>query len=442
MNINIVRAATPSEAEIQANKGFQESLLPEGFPFLVDSDTQVIVEPVLHFFWDKFLKQSNYVENTALAYADDLRDWHLHLNHFKLGLFDVGQDDIEQYRDLMLKLVSPRTHEFYSASTVSRRVGAVVEFYRFAFSRGWVSFEIPRVQSAGLRSFDSDMLAHVGQRSTPSRRISVHRKDTGSDAVRAFTSRQYRVIAQALGPLPSQQTEPLLETRDRLWAELCLNTGMRPDEPSSLTAMQVLALQPNNPDSPTDITFLQIKGKGSKFRKVEVPNHLLKDLIWYIENEREASISEGRRRGHLGRDTPTSLFLNSASSRHNSGCKATYETFRKAFHAAIVKAHALDPGAGLMGNTTKTDPDTLQNYTNSSSIYGPHCLRHTYAVWTYLGERKQGNAEPWKLLQTRLGHAQMSTTVNTYLRLASEFESQLSDRLVSHIQEALMGDNQ
>lgn len=76
-------------------------------------------------------------------------------------------------------------------------------------------------------------------------------------------------LAHYLGPLPPSahhSDEDARPVRDRLWAELCLLTGMRPDEPSHkkhpVTVHQILNLSPQNPDDPLGITYLPVAGKG------------------------------------------------------------------------------------------------------------------------------------------------------------------------------------
>lgn len=54
-----------------------------------------------------------------------------------------------------------------------------------------------------------------------------------------------------------------------------------------------------------------------------------------------------------------------------------------------------------------------------------------------MAEKQSGNSEPWKNLQVRLGHASMETTINTYLRVTSEFEARLSDRAAGLLTEML-----
>ena len=44
-----------------------------------------------------------------------------------------------------------------------------------------------------------------------------------------------------------------------------------------------------------------------------------------------------------------------------------------------------------------------------------HDLRHTAAVLIYYAESATGNPEPWKKVQTPLGHKNLQTTIDTYL---------------------------
>jgi integrase len=44
-----------------------------------------------------------------------------------------------------------------------------------------------------------------------------------------------------------------------------------------------------------------------------------------------------------------------------------------------------------------------------------HDLRHNCAVLTYHAEINSGNPEPWKVVQVKLGHKSVKTTIDTYL---------------------------
>ncbi|MBI1824255.1 MAG: site-specific integrase, partial [Nitrospirae bacterium] len=254
----------------------------------------------------------------------------------------------------------------------------------------------------------------------------------------AFNLRQYPLFAQHLGPLPpdsdgSEGARPDLRScRNRLWAELCLHTGMRPEEPARISKYAILDLTPDDPDNSMGKTYLKITGKRNVTRKVELPNFLLNWLVWYIENERQEAVKEGLKRGSIKKNEPVNLFLNGPSARHNAGRAMSYKTFYDEFHRAAL-------AAGLTETIAKADPETGEQYFTKEPIFSPHCLRHTFAVWMYFFERKNGNTEPWKRIQALLGHRHLSTTMNIYLRISGELEAIMSDRVVGHFSSGLYG---
>lgn len=437
MNIVRVEAIALEAVEGLSPEDFLRCQLPKGFPFLVNQDSQEILEPVFRFVWTRHVKDWNFRRNTANAEVNDLKDWYVYLAMFERVWDDVCRADIENYRDLMLKLVSPKTHEHYALKTVIRRVSTVQEFYRYFNTRHETNVDVgDRPIEVKARPHDQDALTHIRRAaSRVGNEVLPEHPNAPDDEVRAMTSRQYQLIANVLGPKPELNPEDLRPVRDRLWAELCIHTGLRPGEPEMLTIYDILDLSPQDPTNPLGISYLGIRGKGRKFRKVELPNQVLKWLLWYIENEREEAIAGGIRRGHISaRSKPAALFLNHASAGQYAGNPMRYQTFHHVFASAVnTAASAGGQSAGLLRTVIKTDPDTTEKYTVREPNFSPHCLRHTFAVWYYLGERAAGNAEPWKQLQTLLGHANLETTTNTYLRIAGEFEAMVSDRVTEHL---------
>jgi len=130
VNISIVRAVEVGDVPGLEQDALKGCRLPAGFPLPVDVSTQELVEPIFDFLWAKLARRAKYVDNSAHAAADDLRDWYQYLDHFGLQAFEVSRADIENYSDLMMKLISPKTHERYSPKTVQRRVSTVISFYR------------------------------------------------------------------------------------------------------------------------------------------------------------------------------------------------------------------------------------------------------------------------------------------------------------------------
>jgi integrase len=412
--------------------------LPVGFPIPWDRDAGKTIEPLTLFLWDRYVRSGGFVENSASACAADLVDFWGFLSNSLIDWNQVSRTDLEAYRDGMIYGISPKTHRPYSEQTIRRRMIHVLAFYSHSYAKGWVSQDLDvREVRESFSRIDRDALAHTRSgKSVRSRSTLIPRQNRGShDVVRAMRMDEYKRLAHYLGPLPSGHEEgDGRPVRDRLWAELCLLTGMRPDEPSHkthpVTVHQILNLSTKNPDDPLGISYLQVAGKGRggpKLRKVAIPNYLLSDLVWYIENERSDAVNAGRRNGVLKVNAePASLFLNHASAKHNAGRPAQYETFQSAFARACAQAN-------LTEQTTKVDPETGESYVEQQTRYTPHCLRHTFAIQFYLGQRKAGVAEPWKLLQAILGHANLSTTMDTYVRLVDEFSETVTNAVVDFL---------
>jgi integrase len=68
-----------------------------------------------------------------------------------------------------------------------------------------------------------------------------------------------------------------------------------------------------------------------------------------------------------------------------------------------------------------------------------HDLRHTYALWTYHALVEQGISEPWKIIQSLLGHAHLSTTLDTYLRVVNVEKARTADRAYEVMRSIIRG---
>lgn len=447
MNVSIVRACELTSHPDLHPEVLKACALPHGFPYLIVEETGEIVDCYFEYLIDKH--GSRYVGNSATASADDLKDWTLHLQAKEIGnVLDAVIPDIEEYRDLMGRLISPKTHEPYRKRTVLRRVGTAIDFYKFARRKGWIDWDFP--QKSILRIPPrQDFLAHVPKATAGTSHGLFRGWQTSPDEeVRALLPQQYRMIARQLGPLPptggadmeSDYSTDGRSVRDRLWAELCVHPGMRPSEPLALSRFQILALSAGELTNELGVQSLRIVGKGGKHRTVQIPNFLVKGLLWYIEEEREDVVKLAREKGNLrAHEDPAQLFLNGVTARHNVGRPLQYGTLRDAFARAVHSASRLHPDAGLLRSRSRIDPITRNVRVDTAGGFTPHCLRHTYAVVTYFAERAAGNPEPWKVLQVRLGHASVQTTMDIYLRVTGEYEAQVSDRVLSHLSSMFYG---
>lgn len=402
--------------------------LPPGFLFLVDDETGRIVEPVLLYLTDRFISRKGYSQlNTLRATVYILKDWWAFLAEFAKTWNEVCTDDLRFYRDAMLQTVSPKTHQPYDVDTVRRRLSTVLQFYDWAGREGFFG-EIINVKSVRqiAGSLDSNSLAHL---TASTGRIEAsdllplpHRG--ADDAVRPFTETEYRTVAHILGPLPpeaGQSPTDCRPTRYRLIAEVAIHTGMRRDEITSLGIWQILDLRPD-PARPFEVVKLHItKTKGLRPRHVFMPNWLAVALLWYIDNERKQALAAAKGYGLKDRPKePVALFLNGPEARRHAGKPLQNGTIDVHFHQAILSA-------GLTHTVHKTSPETSEHYTGQAPSHVFHDLRHTFATWLYWFEKSQGNPEPWKKIQARLGHTELSTTTGLYLRAAADFEAHVSD---------------
>lgn len=425
MNI-IVQTAVDIPATVDIPEAVRRCCLPAGFPFLVDRRTGMIVEPSLFFLDDTYLANGGFVKNSATAAANDLKDWWQFLDHKKKAWDEIFRDDIVEYRDIMSRTISPITHEPYSSKTIRRRVGTVLDFYKWAAGEGYVD-PIDRTRIARVvRPIDSHPLAHLssGHGQIEASTILPPDRSSPDDNVRPLTSEQYRSIARHLGPLPSEQPGDPRSSRDRLAADLALNTGMRVDEVAQLTKWQLLGLQRPLDDEHFGIVAMRIvKTKGGRPRTVLIPSWLVGELHAYIDGERAQCIAAGKklRLKKPGQESK-SLFVNRLDARHNVGKGTRKAALQEAFRHAVI-------AAGLTENILKTDPDTGEQYIVKAPGHCFHDLRHTFACVLYLALKHAGDTEPWKTIQARLGHKHLSTTLNIYLRVVDEFEAQVSDKM-------------
>jgi integrase len=91
----------------------------------------------------------------------------------------------------------------------------------------------------------------------------------------------------------------------------------------------------------------------------------------------------------------------------------------------VIRAAAKN--VGLVRVATKLDATGKVGKALEVAALSTHDLRHTYAVWTYLLLRTQGDTNPWLFIQAQLGHRSAETTLNTYLRAVRMFENEISE---------------
>ena len=423
----VVRAVEVDTPELEMHAA------PAGFPFLLQESAGgiAIIEPPTLFLFSKFLpirrdpgKIGNYFAvalNSAIAVANDLKDWWKFLDRSCRAWRDADQEDFECYRDVMLSTISPHTGRKYRPTTVKRRMVSVLQFYQWAQSKRLCLTHIARVPVPNR--FARPVQYQAGEATAKkNERNDVLPRTSYShwEHVRVLSVATYQKVAGHIGALPTDAPSDSMDCQCRLGVELAIQLGLRINEVTGLTVAQIQSLGESAANS-LGLRYLRIdRTKGNKPRKIVFPGWLVAELNHYIANQRRSALQQGRAL-ELGYETDA-LLLNDARARQHCGQPLTDQTLRRKFGIAQFKS-------GLVRNITKHDPEKGKQSEVEATLFRFHDLRHTYAVWLYYAEKLSGNPEPWKTIQARLGHEYLSTTQDIYLRATAEFEAEVSDAM-------------
>jgi integrase len=385
----------------------------------------LFIQPDAHLFEapTSFLR-SEYVESgmraspstwAAAAYA--LASWFDFLCAIGIGDWRAAaRDDLIMYRDSYAMAISPKTGRVYASITISNRMSVILEFHRYAGARGWyggdILAEIKIEQVANTLPIDGDMLAHIrkGQRTIQTRSNLLPRRRQARTSIRPFFDNELRELLNAVGPRATEcDGEDQRPSRDRLICDLGWACGLRLDEIHQLTTLQMLSLHPEQ-YAPVAEQSISIVGKGRKRRNIAIPNWLVFDALAYIGGERKRALAKG---AINARHDKHALLVAGLDSNF-SGRPISHRRMQQQLEEACLQA-------GLVEQVKRTDPETGEFRVERKSRHCVHDLRHTYAVLTYWAEKESGNAEPWKKIQVQLGHAHLSTTIDTYLSFVEIF---------------------
>lgn len=414
--------------------------LPAGMPFLFDVVAAEIVTPVLLYCRYKFAAPGAYQRgvwtklNSAEAAVSDLKDWWCKLHERQIP-WNVADDDLlaEWLIDLHT-LVSGRTKDFLADSTVARRAASISDFYRWALDEGLVE-GAPTV-SASKRLAKAKWAA--SRTGSSSREWTRYEGDPHPLDAKIVPN-----IAELLGPLPSEicdkwkpdphvpnstwRKEPdrtVRTSRDRLAFELGLACGMRIDEILNLDSCVFQDFEAD-PDKPFQLFELTItRTKGLVPREVFIPFWLMSEIAAYIGSERRVAISEAQRIWAISTNAsrlPTRLLVNAPGSGRHVGKAATADTIEAAFHKACLRLNLVSRKPRAIGREDAHVVDVVKHTF--------HDTRHTFAVWMYHALERIEIQRPWIRIQKLLGHASVSTTIGTYLKVLDAFGPETLERL-------------
>jgi site-specific recombinase XerD len=393
-------------AELRLVKAVEGAeLVRPGQPLLFSywrDQVEVFREPTI-FLGEKVVKLSPS-PHTWEAYGYDLLGWFQWCQINAIVWRDATEADREQFAD-----------DYDAASeelTVNRKLTTVRRFYEFARAERWyhrdVGASLEQRQSAS-RPIDDDALAH-----TRAATGHVKEKDTllrtvpRKDVIRPLQVKDLRKLLVHVGPT-SQEGGDTRPVRDRLICDLGYVAGARLGDVAKLTTLKFLSITVEPHEQFQDFPLI-VEGKGRVTRCVAAPGWLVLAIQSYINGEREASERKGKKRGVK---FTTSLFLGHANSK-SAGKGITRSAIQKMFALACMKC-------GITEKKEVEDEQTGERLIKTVPARSYHDLRHNCAVLTYHAEKAQGNSEPWKIVQIKLGHASLKVTNDTYLAHVSIF---------------------
>ncbi|WP_162253105.1 tyrosine-type recombinase/integrase [Rhodanobacter sp. Soil772] len=411
--------------------------LPNGLHFLVSGTTGKVVQPVLEFLRDKYIRRllpnhKNQLKksiNTRKATAYDLKDFYDFLDAEKLTLADVDDAALNTYVQSMTNSPSPVTGRPYAERTVIRRLSSVKLLCAWAQRNGLLRHRFCVADVEANLARDDRFLAHlksVRRTEKFAPEVDEPTAPDKSESVRIPSFDETRRILDALGPpapISIFATVPNLSEkefcRDRIMAQCALYAGLRRSEVCGLELSMLTAVRIAADTLPEQMQDIRIFGKGARWRRVHIPTWLIQAMRYYIATERAEVVAAASKRDPAYSE-PDRVFLSSVSARTGLGSAVSPDSLDRIFRKAQEEMS--------MGPLPR-EPFSYEK----PERYVFHDLRHAYAVLTYILRKQRGDADPIKYIQGQLGHVHMSTTSDIYLARATALESTLFDHYNSGV---------
>ena len=329
-------------------------------------DDDLPVAPIERYL--AYLTDIERSPNTVKAYAHDLKDYFTFLDGCGLDWREVRLEDIGEFvawlrlpptgRDGRV-LVLPSVEHHVGASTVNRKLSALSAFYQHAARHGVDLGELLVTWGpAGRRGGRKPFLHHISKGQPIARRAIALK--TSRKLPRVLTADEVQAILGACGRL-----------RDRLLFAVLYDTGMRIGEALGLRHEDIAAAE-------REITVLPrhnangARSKSGSMRTIPVSAELVRLYADYLHEEY----------GDLDSDY---VFVNLWGRPHGHplAYPAVYDLVRR-----LRRQTGLD--------------------------FDPHWYRHTAAT------RLLRDGVPVEVVSAVLGHASITTTLDTYGHLNSE----------------------
>lgn len=370
--------------------------VPNGLPFIYNAENGMPIVPALLHILRALRKAKPGAEgprslDTAVAQAYDIYDFLEHLDAYGASFAHVDQSLFDAWVDNKSRIPSARTGHVLAQTTIRRQMAHVSSFC-----------QSDEFKAIGIATFDMAAAPLGGRIEEPE--------------IHPLTVDEWKRLLPHLGPLPSERDKAnLLESCAlRLIAEWAIRTGARRTEIANLTIDMIEKHEPD-PQAPDQARRLTLRvTKGGRPRTLWVPTDLLIETWCYIENERAEILSHSRRPDHHY------LFVNIGRTRRDRGNRIQRGTITTWFRKAVIAARLTRRLVAGVNGSPKLNRFVF------------HDLRHTFAVWTYVGlGRIAEDKRPWKIIQARLGHRSLATTERIYLAFIEEHETEISRLLES-----------
>lgn len=336
-----------------------------GIPFLLDNDFHPYTA-VNHWLRRVSNNGSTSSPNTWRSYAYALFDFFSYLEFTKVNWKEINDDTLYDYRNIQDNSPSNHTKKYLKRKTINYRLLAIGQFYKFAYDNNYITknrlvyktirYRIPR---------DLDMYAHLNrtfERTIPA--VAFERLPKSE-----IKWRKHEDVTKWINSVHSW--------RNKLIIKLMYQTGMRRAELTSLKITQLPKIED------IDLNYHEVKfsiiGKGNKSRYIFISTRLFLEINDYINIERKS-------------------LLKKKKLAHN-------------FLFVTQSATPLKPG------TLNPIFEGISKKVNIKLT--PHMLRHSFAVYFLNYLKKIGHSQSLKVLQSRLGHSNINTTL-IYTHLSDE----------------------
>lgn len=400
--------------------------MPPGFPYIIDNNSGEVCQVALLYIVDSHLGRDGktFNENTVSAYTSDLLDWFRFGARFAMPWNEATWEDLGKYVNSMEgELVSPHHGRDYAEDTVSRRLVPILGLYEWALD----NVELLSVDRPRDSLFESRKVASFldARRKQLRNQVSVG-KGLIADAElpRVMQPSEAKRLMDAIGPPPREPSSPEDEATAEssvahLGTDIGLQAGLRVSEVVGLRLSLFQRFLCTEIVPTGQYRVGPFRRKGGKRKFVHFHGVLLQKVVNYIQRER-AFVMHGVLTDH------GMLFVHKWGRFR--GLPVHKSTLQRRFRKACIDA-------GLTRSVTRFRPangDWTNKVTREQleALFSFHDLRHTFAVWMYYARKANGDPEPWMYIQEELGHADVLTTIKTYLRVTQDFEAFVTDKFI------------